>query len=227
RTLACAADVSDRPPGAGGRALPVGRDRGLPIARAAHARGARYRPRHRRQEPARHPSHQARLEHDRGAADARRLPPRAERHGRALAHGGRARGAARLRGEAQAGVQGEVSNAEAAAPEDFDVPALRSLVQLSAIIAIVSIAAPASAQDWPAGTTRMVVPYAAGGPVDFPARLLIDRLAAQTQGVFILENPPRAGRSVGPPTLVQAPPDGATFLLTTSSVTMVPTIYPK
>jgi tripartite-type tricarboxylate transporter receptor subunit TctC len=28
-------------------------------------------------------------------------------------------------------------------------------------------------------------------------------------------------------TVVQAPPDGATFLLTTSSVTMVPTIYPK
>jgi tripartite-type tricarboxylate transporter receptor subunit TctC len=27
--------------------------------------------------------------------------------------------------------------------------------------------------------------------------------------------------------VVQAPPDGATFLLTTSSVTMVPTIYPK
>ena len=55
------------------------------------------------------------------------------------------------------------------------MPALRSIVQLSAIIAIVTIAAPAAAQDWPAGTTRIVVPYAAGGPVDFPARLLIDR----------------------------------------------------
>ena len=107
------------------------------------------------------------------------------------------------------------------------MPALRSLVQLSAIIAIVSIAAPASAQDWPAGTTRIVVPYAAGGPVDFPARLLIDRLAAQTKGVFILENRPGAGGSIGLMTVVQAPPDGATFLLTTSSVTMVPTIYPK
>jgi len=120
-----------------------------------------------------------------------------------------------------------VSNAEAAATEDFDVPALRSIVQLSAIIAIVTIVAPASAQDWPAGTTRIVVPYAAGGPVDFPARLLIDRLAAQTKGVFILENRPGAGGSIGLTTVVQAPPDGATFLLTTSSVTMVPTIYPK
>jgi tripartite-type tricarboxylate transporter receptor subunit TctC len=107
------------------------------------------------------------------------------------------------------------------------VPALRSIFGLSAIITIAGVAAPASAQDWPAGTTRIVVPYAAGGPVDFPARLLIDRLAAQTKGVFILENRPGAGGSIGLTTVVQAPPDGATFLLTTSSVTMVPTIYPK
>jgi tripartite-type tricarboxylate transporter receptor subunit TctC len=107
------------------------------------------------------------------------------------------------------------------------VPALRSIFGLSAIITIAGVAAPASAQDWPAGTTRIVVPYAAGGPVDFPARLLIDRLAAQTKGVFILENRPGAGGSIGLATVVQAPPDGATFLLTTSSVTMVPTIYPK
>src|SRR5262245_53132696 len=107
------------------------------------------------------------------------------------------------------------------------MPALRSIVRLFAIIAIASIAAPVSAQDWPAGTTRIVVPYAAGGPVDFPARLLIDRLTAQTKGVFILENRPGAGGSIGLTTVVQAPPDGGTFLFTTSSVTMVPTIYPK
>jgi tripartite-type tricarboxylate transporter receptor subunit TctC len=120
-----------------------------------------------------------------------------------------------------------VSNAEAAATEGFHVPALRSIIGLAAIIITASVAAPVSAQDWPAGTTRIVVPYAAGGPVDFPARLLIDRLAAQTRGVFILENRPGAGGSIGLTTVVQAPPDGGTFLLTTSSVTMVPTIYPK
>ena len=89
------------------------------------------------------------------------------------------------------------------------------------------IASPALAQDWPSGTVRIIVPYAAGGPVDFPARLLIDRLTAQTKGVFILENRPGAGGSVGLRSVVQAPPDGTTLLLTTSSVTMVPTIYPS
>jgi tripartite-type tricarboxylate transporter receptor subunit TctC len=93
--------------------------------------------------------------------------------------------------------------------------------------AVALVAVPALAQEWPSGTVRVVVPYAAGGPVDFPARLMIDRLAAQTKGTFILENRPGAGGSIGLQSVVQAPPDGGTFLFTTSSVTMVPTIYPK
>ena len=99
----------------------------------------------------------------------------------------------------------------------------------SALVLIATLAAlsPVAAQEWPSGTVRVVVPYAAGGPVDVPARLLIDRLAAQTKGVFILENRPGAGGSIGLQSVVQAAPDGGTFLFTTSSVTMVPTIYPK
>jgi tripartite-type tricarboxylate transporter receptor subunit TctC len=104
---------------------------------------------------------------------------------------------------------------------------LRYVIQTFAILLIAGVASPAPAQDWPSGPIRVVVPYAAGGPVDFPARLLIDRLAAQTKGVFILENRPGAGGSIGLMTVVQAPPDGSAFLFTTSSVTMVPTIYPK
>src|SRR3977135_3989198 len=70
--------------------------------------------------------------------------------------------------------------------------------------AVALVAAPALAQEWPSGTVRVVVPYAAGGPVDVPARLLIDRLAGQTKSVFILEDRPgrrgshrRAGRRAG------------------------------
>jgi tripartite-type tricarboxylate transporter receptor subunit TctC len=99
--------------------------------------------------------------------------------------------------------------------------------RIFAVISVALITSPALAQDWPSGTVRVVVPYAAGGPVDFPARLMIDRLAAQTKGAFILENRPGAGGSIGLQSVVQTPPDGGTFLFTTSSVTMVPTIYPK
>jgi hypothetical protein len=104
---------------------------------------------------------------------------------------------------------------------------LRFAPHAFAIVAFAAVAMPTAAQEWPSGTVRVVVPYAAGGPVDVPARLLIDRLAAQTKGVFILENRPGAGGSIGLQAVVQAAPDGGTLLLTTSSVTMVPTIYPK
>ena len=67
------------------------------------------RARDRRQEPARGAPHQARAQHHRGIAGARCLPLRAVGHRRAFAHRGRARGAARLRGKAQAGVQGQMT----------------------------------------------------------------------------------------------------------------------
>lgn len=89
------------------------------------------------------------------------------------------------------------------------------------------LATPAMAQEWPTGTIRVIVPFTAGGPVDFPARLLIDRLATQTKGVFIIENRAGAGGSVGLQSVVQSEPDGRTLLLTTSSIAMVPSIYPK
>lgn len=97
---------------------------------------------------------------------------------------------------------------------------------LAVLVAAVGIC-PAAAQEWPSGTVRVVVPYAAGGPVDVPARLVIDRLTAQTKGTFILENRPGAGGSIGLQSVMQSPPDGNTFLFTTSSVTIVPMIYPK
>ena len=64
-------------------------------------------------------------------------------------------------------------------------------------------------------------------PLDFPCRLLIDRLAAQTKGTFILEHRGGAGGAVGAQAVVQAPPDGGAFLFTSSSLAAAPAIYPK
>jgi tripartite-type tricarboxylate transporter receptor subunit TctC len=86
---------------------------------------------------------------------------------------------------------------------------------------------PTAAQEWPSGTVRVIVPYSAGGPLDLPARLLIDRLAAQTKGTFILEHRAGAGGAVGAQAVVQAPPDGSVLLFTTSSIAAAPALYPK
>ena len=96
-----------------------------------------------------------------------------------------------------------------------------------AMLAFAIVAAPALAQEWPSGTVRVIVPYAAGGPLDLPARLLIDRLAAQTKGTFILEHRAGAGGAVGAQAVVQSPADGSTFLFTSSSLAAAPALYPK
>ena len=68
------------------------------------------RARDRGEEPGRGARGEARVQRGRGDAGARRLPLRADRDGRALAHRGHQGGAARLHGKAQAGVQGEVNS---------------------------------------------------------------------------------------------------------------------
>ena len=96
---------------------------------------------------------------------------------------------------------------------------------IAVILAIVVF--PALAQEWPSGTVRVIVPYAAGGPLDLPARLLINRLALQTRGAFILEHRAGAGGAVGAQAVVQSPPDGSAFLFTSSSLAAAPALYPK
>jgi tripartite-type tricarboxylate transporter receptor subunit TctC len=106
--------------------------------------------------------------------------------------------------------------------ELLQVSVLRALVVIFAIAA-----GPTMAQEWPTGTVRVIVPYAPGGPLDLPCRLLIDRLAAQTKGVFILEHRAGAGGAIGAQAVVQSAPDGGTFLFTSSSITAAPALYPK
>jgi tripartite-type tricarboxylate transporter receptor subunit TctC len=97
----------------------------------------------------------------------------------------------------------------------------------SAVGILLIAAASAPAQEWPAGTVRVLLPVPPGGPMDLPSRLLVDRLAAQTNGVFILEHRSGAGGTLSAQAVVQAPPDGNTLLFTTSSISAAPAFYPK
>jgi len=104
----------------------------------------------------------------------------------------------------------------------------RTLISLAFPAGILLLAAAsAPAQEWPAGTVRVLLPVPPGGPMDLPSRLLVDRLAAQTKGVFILEHRSGAGGTISAQAVVQAPPDGNTLLFTTSSISAAPAFYPK
>ena len=81
-----------------------------------------------------------------------------------------------------------------------------------------------SKDTWPAHTSRFIVPFAAGGAIDIPARLIADRLSRDLAATFIVENRTGAGGAIGAQAVVQWPPDGTGFLFTSSSVASLPAL---
>lgn len=57
---------------------------------------------------------------------------------------------------------------------------------------------------------RLIVPYAAGGPVDVTARALAERVR-DTLGTVVIENRPGAGGNLGVDLVAKAAPDGLTI----------------
>ena len=58
--------------------------------------------------------------------------------------------------------------------------------------------------------TRIIVPYAAGGPIDVTARLLAERVK-DSLGTVIVENKPGGGGNIGVDAIAKAAPDGLTI----------------
>ena len=82
---------------------------------------------------------------------------------------------------------------------------------LAACLATIA-ATSAPAQDWPTRPVTLVVPFAAGGPVDTAARIMAARLTENLGQQVIVENVSGAGSMMGGNRVAKAAPDGYTFL---------------
>jgi tripartite-type tricarboxylate transporter receptor subunit TctC len=82
---------------------------------------------------------------------------------------------------------------------------------LAALIALL-IGGPAAAQDWPTRPIAMVVPFPAGGPIDFIGRLMAHRLSERLGQQVIVENVGGAGGMNGAARVAKSTPDGSMFL---------------
>jgi tripartite-type tricarboxylate transporter receptor subunit TctC len=94
---------------------------------------------------------------------------------------------------------------------------------LPALAAVVAIAAPARAADWPARSVTVVVPFAAGGNTDMMARLGAQHLSTKLGQTFVVENRPGAGGALATGQVATAAPDGYTLLFSASAnITLTP-----
>jgi len=104
---------------------------------------------------------------------------------------------------------------------------LASAALLTAMAALL-FAAAAIAQGYPTRAVRIVVPFPAGGPLDFTARLLADKLSASTKQPFVVENRPGAAGNLGTDAVAKAVPDGYTLLLVLDTpLTVNPWLYTR
>jgi tripartite-type tricarboxylate transporter receptor subunit TctC len=91
---------------------------------------------------------------------------------------------------------------------------------------LLTFAGLAHADEWPVRPVTMVVPYAAGGPVDTVGRILAARLGEVLHQQVIVENVGGAGGMTGSSRVAKAAPDGYTFLMAgTSVMAMNQTLY--
>jgi len=86
---------------------------------------------------------------------------------------------------------------------------------LTAAVIALSVASAAPAQDYPSRPVRIVVAFPAGGPTDFVARLIADRLKGVLGQTVLIENKPGANAAIGADYVAKSEADGYTLFLTT------------
>jgi tripartite-type tricarboxylate transporter receptor subunit TctC len=100
-------------------------------------------------------------------------------------------------------------------------------IRLICILALVSAAAAAHAENWPSRLIRATIPFGAGSAADVVPRLVFDRLSAEIGQSIMIENRPGAGGTLGTAMVVKADPDGYSILAQSSALAIAPAIYPK
>ena len=121
-------------------------------------------------------------------------------------------------------VAGAVSPSRNAAGEEAYVTYSQALHRL---LALAGVVAPAAAQDYPAQTVKIIVPFGAGGPADIYARFLGQQLQETLKQTFVIENRPGAGAVIGTGEVAKSAPDGYTLLMMSNTHTTNETLLPN
>jgi len=104
----------------------------------------------------------------------------------------------------------------------------RNFLHLAAgAAALPAVSRVANAQSYPTRPVRVIVPFAAGGPLDILARLMGQWLSERLGQPFVIENRPGAAANIGTEAVVKARPDGYTILMASTANAINATLYDK
>lgn len=94
------------------------------------------------------------------------------------------------------------------------------IVRVAVVLALLFVQGAALAQ---AGrTVRVIIPFPPGGTLDYVGRLLAEKMGAQLNQSWVVENRPGGNNMIGSVAVASAPPDGATLLFNASTFTTTP-----
>jgi tripartite-type tricarboxylate transporter receptor subunit TctC len=91
----------------------------------------------------------------------------------------------------------------------------RLIAAAVAALGLISGQGGALAQDFPTKPISLIVPYTAGGPYDILARFMSETLRKKENLATIVEAKPGGNTLIGIQSVLKAPPDGHTLLITT------------
>src|SRR5262244_563244 len=92
-------------------------------------------------------------------------------------------------------------------------PGRATMPRIAMMIAALAVpGTPATAQEWPARSLTMVVPFAAGGEADVLGRIVGRGVSDVLGKPVVIENISGSGGTTGAARVVKAAPDGYTFM---------------
>ena len=102
------------------------------------------------------------------------------------------------------------------------------LAVAAALFALAPLADATAAETYPSRPIRLVVPFAPGGPADFLARLVGQKLGDELGQSIVIDNRPGANTIIGAQVVAKADPDGYTLLMAIDgTLVMNPFLYSK
>jgi tripartite-type tricarboxylate transporter receptor subunit TctC len=104
---------------------------------------------------------------------------------------------------------------------------MKNILKLSLSILALIFAATASAQSFPTKPIKIIVPFPAGGTVDFFARVISTKLSEALGQSVLVENRAGAGGNIAAEAVAKAAPDGYTLLMGSEIIAINTSLYSK